>query len=74
MLHFVVWFATCAIVVGDSLTTSQVATKVHDSSFMGVVYRERCLSVTRPISMAAMTVGRMAPFDPDNELIVVYLE
>ena len=74
MLYLVVWFATCAIVVGDSLTTSQVATKVCDSLSAGVAIARGVCQLRGQISMAATTVGRMEPFDPDNESIVVYLE
>ena len=74
MWYLAVWTILYSIVVGASLTTSQVATKAGYSSSAGVVHRERCSSVARPISMAAATVGRMEQFDPDNESIVVYLE
>ena len=58
----------------DSLTTSQVAMKVRNSSSAGVIHRDRCPSVTMSISMAASTVRRLEPFNPNNESIVVYLE
>ena len=48
MLYLGVWFVTCAIVFRDSLTTSQLATKVRNSLFVGVVHRKRCLLVMRP--------------------------
>ena len=67
MFYHIVWYVTCTIGVGDSLTTSQVAMKVCDSSSTGVVYRERCSSIMRPISMAATTVGCMEPWDTNNE-------
>ena len=71
LLYLAIGIITCISVVGvcgDSLTTLQVATKVRESA--GIIYSERCLSVI----MAAATVGRMEPFDPDRESIVVYLE
>ena len=68
---YLVGLIACFIIVGDcccSITTSQVVTKVRESS--AIIHRKRCSSAI----MAAGTVECMDPFNPNRDLIVVYLE
>ena len=68
LVYHVSWIITCLIVVGDCCLHHKWRRRSH--VFMEIVHHKRSSSV----NMAAAIVGDMETFDPDSELIVVYLE